>query len=507
VLAILSDFELKDPDQLNIAKETLEILKATVPDDEASGFDASGASGPHILIDGLEEAEDNESRSGSGQSAPGWTSQTDATSLSHEMSSLDLEGLEFTPNTVSTPTEESPDTSYTSQLDDLGEEEKETALMGIFPTLKPFDVKWTLKKYKGNASLAIDELMNESFLEENGIRHKGIDAFSESDILQRPHKGKAKGKKKKGRMTEDDFTGSVLDSPVQSKWETGRQEVDFIANKIEMPIQQVSSMYHNSGGSVRATIVAIIEAHKALNIEDDDPIIQINAFELRQDFPSIPTPDLEALAQLTHPSIANARELAKSLSSRRQSSKTPIQIELRHAPLNLNPEPTTSASTKPKPNLPLDPVSANTIASTYTYARNAAFTQASAYYRKGKSDHLMGGAAAYYSQEGRSFHALAKSAESDAADALVASQSTRDYLDLHGVSVKDAVRISRERVTAWWHEGGVGGRYRIVTGVGNHSQGGKGKLGPAVGKMLMREGWKVEVASGNLYARGVVKRK
>lgn len=506
-MAILSDFDLNDSDQLNSAKQTLEIVKATVPDDEASGFDASAASGPQILIGKLGGAGENESQSGSGQSAPGWTSQTDDTSLGHEMSSLDLDGLEFTTNGASTPSDKSTDNSYTSQLDDLDEEEKKTALMGIFPTLKPFDVKWTLKKYKGNASLAIDELMNESFLEKYGLRHKGIDAFSESDIPPRLRKNKARNKKRKGRITEDDANTQVPDLPLQSKWETGRYEVDLIATRTGMPVQQVSSMYHKSGGSVQATLVALIEAHKGLNMEDDDPMTQINASELHERFPSIQTPDLEALVQLTHPSIANARDLAKALSSRPHGSQTPIQIELRHAPLSLNDPSTSFSSAKPKfnPALDLDPIAANTITSTYTTARNTAFSQASTYYRKGKSDHLMGGAAAYYSQEGRSYHALAKSAESDAADALVSSQSTGGYLDLHGVSVKDAVRISRERVTAWWHEGGKGGRYRIVTGVGHHSQGGKSRLGPAVGKMLMREGWKVEVASGNLYIGGVVK--
>jgi len=98
---------------------------------------------------------------------------------------------------------------------------------------------------------------------------------------------------------------------------------------------------------------------------------------------------------------------------------------------------------------------------------------------------------------------------------LVADQSTRTELDLHGVNVKDALRISRERVTTWWHElgeGRIGGRgvgsgYRIVTGMGNHSEGGKGKLGPAVGKMLIREGWKVEVRGGVLIVTGVATKK
>ena len=98
----------------------------------------------------------------------------------------------------------------------------------------------------------------------------------------------------------------------------------------------------------------------------------------------------------------------------------------------------------------------------------------------------------------------------------MATQSSGSECDLHGVSVKDGVRIARDRVEAWWEGGGRewaragkvqgGGGYRVVTGVGRHSEGGKGRLGPAVGGMLVREGWKVEVGEGVLVVRGRVRR-
>jgi len=85
------------------------------------------------------------------------------------------------------------------------------------------------------------------------------------------------------------------------------------------------------------------------------------------------------------------------------------------------------------------------------------------------------------------------------------------------MNVKDAVRISREAVTRWWissTEQRAGGRstgqvYKIVTGQGLHSEGGRGRLGPAVGKMLIAEGWTIQVGSrgnnGFLLVTGVAK--
>jgi hypothetical protein len=282
-------------------------------------------------------------------------------------------------------------------------------------------------------------------------------------------------------------------------------------------MQQAASIYHKNGASVRTTIAAIIRAHASIELESDDPNIQINASELRQDFPSVSTSDLEILVQITHPSINNARELAKALSSRPLANKPPIQIEFRHAPVELGSGPSNSKIKVSNTIHREGAIPPAALASTYIQARDTAFIKAHAAFRKGKSDPLMGGAAAYYSQVGRENDAKAKGAESAAADALISMQTSRTELDLHGLNVKDALRISRERVTAWWHEGGeqrlgtrgIGPEYAIITGKGNHSEG-RGRLGPAVGKMLIREGWKVEVRGGNggrLVVTGVAKKR
>ncbi len=161
------------------------------------------------------------------------------------------------------------------------------------------------------------------------------------------------------------------------------------------------------------------------------------------------------------------------------------------------------------------PLSVRT-AGSLAIARSNAFIQANAAYRKSKSKPLMGGAAAYYSSVGRDAAAGLAQHEAAAADALVAGQSNADEIDLHGVNVKDAVRITRTRVHAWWDGGaaewarqgkvqGHGG-FRVVTGIGRHSAGGKSRLGPAVGAMLVREGWKVEVGDGVVTVRGRARR-
>ena len=151
-------------------------------------------------------------------------------------------------------------------------------------------------------------------------------------------------------------------------------------------------------------------------------------------------------------------------------------------------------------------------------AKVAAFTKASAAHRKAKSNALMGGAAAYYGQVGRENAALSSAASEQAADEHVASQSTSTQLDLHGVDVRNAVRIAQEKVEEWWDnlgESRVNGRigaddrqagYRIVVGLGRHSEGGKSKLGPAVTKMLKDERWRIESAGPVIVVKGPLKK-
>lgn len=127
----------------------------------------------------------------------------------------------------------------------------------------------------------------------------------------------------------------------------------------------------------------------------------------------------------------------------------------------------------------------------------------------------MSGAASYYSSVSRDASASLRSHEAAVADALVAGHSRPGEVDLHGVTVRDAVRIARVEVESWWEAQGrewaregkaKAAGLRVVTGVGRHSESGKGKLGPAVGGMLVREGWKVEIGEGVIEVAGRVRR-
>ena len=436
----------------------------------------------------------------------------------------DLEGLRFDSNSSASDGSgaNTPFASSSGGLDTLDVKGKEKALASIFPQLKAFDVKWTLKKCNYDVGKAIEELMTQSFLDESRGRQRGVEAFleEEGDV-----KKKKKGKRKE--MAQENVFAHVgnglkeREDKQTNQWDTGRMDIDFLCRITGMPTQQIGSLYHEHGASVQATIRSLIDRHIEIGLEDDDDaVLQLQAHQLKADHPTLSQAEIKALIQITHFSTANASSLAEALTTRQtNNSKGAIRIEFRHVPPDLATDETSTPLKHPKL-LPseLDYLSASNAAQSLHFARLQASTQAASAYRKSRSSPLYGGAASYYSQVSRDLAHRAKTMDSIAADALVSSQSTSQQLDLHGVSVKDAVRISREAVTQWWvreseerlREGKkweqIQGGFRIVTGVGKHSEGGRGKIGPAVGGMLVREGWKVEIGSGVIVVQGIAKK-
>ncbi|KAK2074599.1 hypothetical protein P8C59_008794 [Phyllachora maydis] len=100
-----------------------------------------------------------------------------------------------------------------------------------------------------------------------------------------------------------------------------------------------------------------------------------------------------------------------------------------------------------------------------------------------------------------------------AAERHVAATSRPAWIDLHGVSVMDGVRIAKQRVQAWWDGMDGEGRERtrrgqpregftVVTGVGNHNTGGVSRLRQAVGAALRSDGWRTETLTGKFYVTG-----
>jgi len=515
VSAVLYDYA----DQLNAleqARAVLDILKESAIAEQLTEFDASGNSGGL-----LDDSPSKRSGEDAGSNADTWATQTTLTDHSHL--SNDISGLSVGGRSGS-GSEGSQEGGYWRDAEQYSTPKKETVLAETFPNLRPELIAYTLQKAGNDIDKATDELLNHVYFEdsrssptEEGPVAKGIDAFSEDyHVPQRGRKGKNKKRQRVSlnTLTSANISDSESVTSPTNRWQNTSRDVDFITSRTNIPHKNVSSLYHANGASLSATLLAIVRkdilAHKK---EEPDAALVQDALSLNEDFPSMDLEYALALVRLAEPSVTKARDLAKALTELPASEtggKGGIKIDLRYAPVNLT-DPTSDSTRLPT----LAPSARLHDTVSLAHARGESFQQASAAYRKGKSTPLMRQAAAYYAQEGRDYNANLKAMSQVEADALVSSQSGATYLDLHGVTVANATRIARQRTQAWWDglgerrirdwgsaRGGVGEGYRIVTGLGRHSEGGRGKLGPAVFKALNSEGWKVANGTGELVVTG-----
>ena len=531
--AIVSDYDLASEEGLATARATLDLLKDSALIEEAADFDPSGTGGYNQHEAARSPGhEENGTDAGASQSH-----ETDATSLSNGLSSLDLEERGKVANQIG-----AQDVGKAEDLDALDEDVKIMLLRELFGEhASKYSIQHTLRKCNGKWNAAMEELLNHVYFgetedsEDGGkLRTKGIDGFSEDNVVKRGRKTKAKGQKL--RAMQERRAASLPTSPEDSqnqavnKWQTAKEDVNFIAIHSNLEVSVVKSTYNEQGAKVPQTINALIKQtmEETKKVITDDEVVQDNARELGRDFPSIAPNYLAALIRLTHPSTSSAHELAKALVAKPKEPANAggIQVIPMYArPTIADIDPESSPRKARSANIshpsslasPEDPTAALR-GNAYAAARAQAFAQASAAHRRAGSDRLMGGAAAYYSQLGRDLSALSFGASADAADALAARQSSATQLDLHGIDVLNGVRIAQERVEAWWNrlgESRVNGRtgaedrgagFSIVVGAGTHSVGGKGKLGPAVSKALKNDGWRVEPAGAVLVVKGKQRR-
>ena len=516
ISAILTDY-VGEPYAIGLARVVLDTLKDSALAEQLTDFDASGGSGgPLHESPSKRNTEDVESN------ADTWATQTTLTDHSHisnELSTLSVGARS------GSGSEGSQDGGYWRDAEQYTTPKKETVLAETFPNLRSDLIAYTLQKCGNDLEKATDELLNHVYFEdsrssatEEGPIAKGIDAFSEDyHVPQRGRKGKSK---KRQRVSLNNLSSANtsdsegVTSPT-NRWQNTSRDVGFITSRTNLAHKTVSSLYHANGASLSATVLAIVRKDilaKKKNGEPDATLVQ-DALGLNEDFPSIDLEHALALVRLTDPSVTKARDLAKALTEQPASEtggKGGIKLDLRYAPVNLS-DPSSESTRLPT----LAPSARSHDTGSLARARGEAFQQASAAYRKGKSTPLMRQAAGYYAQEGRDYNANLKAMSQLEADALVSAQSGATYLDLHGVTVANATRIAKQRTEVWWNSlgerrirewgnprGGVGEGYRIVTGLGRHSEGGIGKLTPAVTKTLMSEGWKVVPGSGELLVTG-----
>lgn len=522
--AITTDFDLTNPDEVRSLRDTLDSIRDLAIQQEGLPFDPSGTANDHV------DAADMGATSSARPSSAGQdTLQTHTDSTSHASYLLDRS------DTRSSKSQTTSHLAYTIAADGSlqfvggSDKEKVDLLMHMFPDLSEFNIEQSLKKSNGDIEKSMDILLNLSFFdqatadEDQVVVPKGLDGF----MQEVPDIGRQKGRKKKRNKNNKVTFGPKSpsdDPPATNKWEKGQADVEFICSRTpDLPRHKVASAYTANNRSLSVTIRALATAHMT---EDNgelasEPVIQSQLDELVGDYPNVSETTLVGLLRITRNMMSAASELAAEMISQPSDISVADLVKITAPKLNLDDEAdavdTTSRQKKENLRGTLDYEGEQAVADAYFAAKTTANMQAAQAARKAKSDPLYGGASQYYREVAQQQRELAMRHLSAASERLVDRQSTNGDVDLHGCQVPQAIRIARERVEAWWDRLGdmkhvrgggkqVHGGFKIITGVGLHSRDGKSRLGPAVSKALISDGWRVEIGRGFVTVVGVARR-
>ncbi|TRX94359.1 hypothetical protein FHL15_004826 [Xylaria flabelliformis] len=499
------------PEEFAAAREVLLAISENVEAEEATGFNPSGFGG-HDMV-GISNSHDGagseaiSTREGDLKSNDGLTS-TSETSRSRSV---------WSGSSSMASAKEIPGILHVSVLDGLTNEEKERRLASMFVSLKPIDIKLTLQKTKGDADLAMDELLNLQWLEQTGQRPKGVDGFyvsDDDDVLKVKKKGRRK-MKKASKATTSRSTDTATPSEESSRDEaTDTENIDFISDRFALPISEATTIYQRNKFSLGTAILAILDNYISFRLESETSYNQQRQIEEeRKRIPWIPndyfipifntTTNVQAAIDIINV-LANHFEKPAYLKHDVSYSVVATDVEV----VSEEPGSTGLKSSRTVQRLRAVPTTlqeASAAKAKISASAKHSYASASSAFKKGRSDPLMRQAGAFYAERARSEAASRREAISVEAEFLVDQQSTRDTIDLHGVPVQDGVAIALDRVWRWWNALPDEDRVRkvvrrdglkIVTGLGRHNPDGKSRLRINVCKALVADGWRVEVLTG-----------
>jgi DNA-nicking Smr family endonuclease len=427
----------------------------------------------------------------------------------------------------------------------MGEEredkKKTDALEGLkamFTKLKPYTVESTFLRCGQDLGKTADELLNRTLFEEEGRMPKSIDAFGEMSDREKTHiRLPTASGRRLSLPPESSGRLRILEKKVVSQWDKKKEEVEFVSYALGLPKSYVMSEHHANGGVLSNTVAALLDSNGSETIGDDPDEHMAELCELMGIFgDSVSRVHLDRLLRLCNDDKEAVFRLAEMLRRRpptplstiktnwnSQTTQSPtrrannclsrdenwitVGRSPRAPPSSISSSSASSSSYTPSSRQ--NPTqTATDISLAYREARNEAFARASEMYRRSRSNKLFSGAAAYFADVGRDYNNKTKEYLDLAAEEYVATNNTNTgMLDLHGLTVQQAIKFTREAITKWWVESDFNdvsqNPFRIVTGKGRHSKGGRPRVAPAVVQMLEREKWKIRVDGGEIYVFGV----
>ena len=422
------------------------------------------------------------------------------------------------------------------KMEGLSEHEAFRFLRMTFPKPTNEDLKGVLKAAGGDVRKALDVLLNTEYLK--GIEEKNTPSFgalTTTYIEDDEDEDSIWAKKRPGDMSRPNTSprfqtptfpaleqsspqksprNSRSQTPARSRWDVLDSQILFLSQSLSLPSSRVRSAFHANASSLPKSLHELLKEIPEGRTDED--IIA----NLRSSFKNVDVSLLRKIVSGTKHDIDTAMELSRIL----DHDKPDHSVRTISAPssnikfsINLTKPPAPEAQTRSGPRIVDDGEGTHEeimeLRQWYLEKRNERFTAASQAYKRSKSDAQLSGVAAYYASEGRNYDIKYRHYSAIAANRLVQENSRKNSVDLHGVGVRDALRIVEEGLTNWWSRvevlrdrGEIKAveEFVIITGRGDRYKSG-GKLGPEVSRWLRKNGWGFEDGDGRIVVWGLRK--
>jgi len=291
-------------------------------------------------------------------------------------------------------------------------------------------------------------------------------------------------------------------------WAQTDSTVLYLATLLSVPAGALSSLFYQNSNSMPLAISKILDNAEETfdSIEDGEAKVA----EMKSLFPDSPASAFRRCLCATSGDVNKAVELVRTLEEVYAREGTPLAHGLllgvtaadkaKNSALHKAPPipgggpNATFALPKRLPGggfeRPPSSQDCLILANTIRVKRDDAYRSAA---RTWQAKNQLGnsGVAAYWADHGRQLEKQAREWELRAARATVDERRRQarslQSVDLHGLTVQQALTVTSECLTAWWASPNGPPSLNIVTGAGKHSAGQNPVILPAVKKLLERE--------------------
>lgn len=247
--AIALDYDLAIPDQVEQLRQTLDVLKLSAAEQEDLPFDPTGTTNLRNC-ESLGSPYTETSGSATNSDPTTWTS------LEH----LGSENGDI--NSESSAANFSKDSQRSQRFASTISAENAQTLIGMFPSITRLEAEGILEDCNDDLSRAMDVLLNLAFIEETQIAGdvsqqteiaqgfgqsgalKSIDGFQAAEN-QTSNKKSRRKKNKQQKQKVVDLSARPTVAPTTNKWETGKNDIDFMATRASaLQREKIASAHH-----------------------------------------------------------------------------------------------------------------------------------------------------------------------------------------------------------------------------------------------------------------------